>query len=320
MVILLDSPFDRPNLAPAAFAADAPVVSPASRATPGRLRTEGWSAGWGGEVLRVGRRRDGAPVVRRLGVGRGGEPRFRPLRGDPGCGKLAQRAAQVVMQHQAPRAALRLDVGRGGEPLRGVRQRHDAPRDPLDGEEQRGERSRPSCPSWHACGHAPRTVGALRLLARAYARSRRNIRRSFRIGSSPFGVSIILIIAAKRASRMIRRNGSGPISPSPIHWWRSRREPRAPLESFRCKHLSSGRPTARSNWSHTGSIAPATSYPAAWRWALSAQNPTPPRTAAGIASRSALSSSNVDPRAVPAPAVPSISTPTSSGAAARHAA
>src|SRR3989442_2278954 len=122
------------------------------------------------------------------------------------------------------------DVGRGGELLRGVRERHYAPRDPLDDEEQRGERSRPPGPSWHGCGHASRTVGALRLLARAYARSRRNIRRSFRTGSSPFGVSIILIIVAKRGSRMIRRNGSGPISPSPFHWVRARPQPPAPLE------------------------------------------------------------------------------------------
>src|SRR5439155_1295384 len=27
---------------------------------------------------------------------------------------------------------------------------------------------------------------------------------------------------------MMRRNGSGPIVPSPIHWWRSRWEPGAP--------------------------------------------------------------------------------------------
>src|SRR5213596_4098529 len=111
-----------------------------------------------------------------------------------------------------------------------------------------------------------------------------------------------------------------PISPSPIHSWRSRREPSAPLESLRWKHLSKGRPTIWSNCCHTSSIAPATSYPAAWRWAVSRQNPTRGRTAAGSASRSAPSSSNVDPSAVPAPAVPSISSPPSSGAAVRQVA
>src|SRR2546427_8383084 len=44
-------------------------------------------------------------------------------------------------------AMLCFDVRRGGELLRGVRERHYAPRDPLDDEEQRGERSRPPGPS-----------------------------------------------------------------------------------------------------------------------------------------------------------------------------
>src|SRR2546430_13272442 len=73
------------------------------------------------------------------------------------------------------------------------------------------------------------------------------------MGSSPFGVSIILITGASRGSRMMRRNGSGPIVPSPIHWWRSSRDPSPPLESLRCKHLRCVSPTSRSNRSHTSS-------------------------------------------------------------------
>src|SRR5438105_15817510 len=103
MVISLDSPFDRPidrTWRAAAYAADAPIVSPASRATPGRLRKEGGSAGWGGEMARGGRRRDGAPVIRRLGAERRNERSVRPLDDDARRGILAQHTPQLVVHRQ----------------------------------------------------------------------------------------------------------------------------------------------------------------------------------------------------------------------------
>src|SRR2546430_5501684 len=102
---------------------------------------------------------------------------------------------------------LRLDVRRRAEPLRGVRQRHRAPGQPLEHKEQRGEAPGPAIGGCRQCDHALPTVCAvrpLRLAPRAYARSRRSIRRSCRIGSPPFGVSMILITRARRGSRMMR--------------------------------------------------------------------------------------------------------------------
>ncbi|PYO95463.1 MAG: hypothetical protein DMD60_12995 [Gemmatimonadetes bacterium] len=66
-----------------------------------------------------------------------GQPVLRPhlLRRPLRAGELAQRAAQAVVQRDAPGPMLRLDVRRRAEPLRRVRQRHRAAGQPLQHQE-----------------------------------------------------------------------------------------------------------------------------------------------------------------------------------------
>src|SRR5436309_15435141 len=97
----------------------------------------------------------------------------------------------------------RFKPGRCHENVARVRQRDRATAKRLNGE-QKHERDAFQYGLLH-------TPTAARVLPRAYARKRRSIRRSCRSGSSRFGVSIILTTFAKRGSRMMRRNGSGPI-------------------------------------------------------------------------------------------------------------
>src|SRR6185503_3527514 len=241
----------------------------------------------------------------------GGRERKARRRDDARAGVMAQRAAHLVVENGAPRIVARLDARRRRNDVARMRERDRAPAEGLD-DEQEQERNAPE----HGLFHTP--AGTL-VLPRAYARRRRSIRRSCRSGSPRFGVSIILTTLPKSGSFMMRRNGSGPIRPSPIHSCRSTREPATARESLRCKHLSRSNPITRSNSSHTRATF-ARSYPAACRCAVSRQNPTRVRIRSGSAFRRSRSSSKRDPNAVPDPAVPSIHTSRSPGTDSRHSA
>ena len=145
------------------------------------------------------------------------------------------------------------------------------------------------------------------------------MRRSWVTSSSPLGVSRIFIDAAKRGSRMIRRNGSAPSDAFgdelvAVAAGAERRlrvvevEAAEPLQADRVLPP----PPDAVVVAHAGRSPPN-------RGGRCRRRRRPGRrTSSPIAARSAASSSNVLPSAVPVPAVVSSSTPTGPGTAARQ--
>src|SRR3989441_9461797 len=92
----------------------------------------GGSPGWGGVVVGAAQRA-GVALARTSLDGRGhlrlgAYLRRRPQR----AGVVTQAAAQAIVQGETARPVLRLDVRRGAEPFRRMRQRHGAAGEPLE--------------------------------------------------------------------------------------------------------------------------------------------------------------------------------------------
>ena len=117
-----------------------------------------------GAVVGAAHRRSVALAATSLdGHGRRGVRTY-GLRGHLRAGELTQPAAQAVMQRQATRPMLRLDVRRRGEPLRRVGQWDGAPSYPLEHQEQRGETPGPAIGGRRQRHHALPTVCVCRPL------------------------------------------------------------------------------------------------------------------------------------------------------------
>lgn len=80
---------------------------------------------------------------------------------------MTQRAAQLIVQREAPSIVSRLDVGRGSEVLRGVRYGHSASDQRLDHEQRQRHRPGRAITRCCECDHMSLTGCLVRLLGRA---------------------------------------------------------------------------------------------------------------------------------------------------------